>query len=233
MLTKVIPSYLYVQYNDDPDLKALLKAYNNYAQEYVDWFNTINLPVYTGAPIAGALLDWVLTGLYGLPRPVLPSGKAQAEGPYNTVVYNRIAYNSYRLIGPSEVFATTDDVYKRIATWDLYRGDGTVFTIRWLKRRIMRFLTGPNGTDPGVNQTYQISVTFGVGNVVSIQIRNGIRTIKGGAIFNRFAYNRQPYNALQSTFEPLPGFGLAPILKSAIESGAVELPFQFTYIVSI
>jgi hypothetical protein len=41
----------------------------------------------------------------------------------------------------------SDDIYKRAMTWDLYRGDGQMFTMGWLKNRVNRFLNGANGSD--------------------------------------------------------------------------------------
>lgn len=234
MIEKIIPSYAYVQYNDDNDILAFVQSYNDMSQEYLDWFRTINLPIYTSDTISDGLLDWVAYGLYGMLRPVLPAGNSKSLGPYNTLAYNTFQYNGYRLVGPSQFYATTDDVFKRIMTWNFYKGDGTTFNIRYLKRRIMRFLNGVNGTDPGVNQTYQISVTFGTGNQVNIRVLKGARTVTGGAIYNgNRSYNLAAYNELDSFFTQYSEFELAPILQAAISSGAVQLPFQFNYVVSV
>lgn len=234
MLTKTIPSYAYFQYQDDADILAFVQSFNSLSQDFVDWFVSIGLPIYTGPVIVGPLLDWVAEGLYGSPgRPALPSGQNQNSGTYNTLAYNTTPYNGYNVKGPQNFFATTDDIYKRILTWNFYKGDGNTFNIRWLKRRIMRFLTGLNGTDPGINQTYQVSVSFGVDNQVNIRLLTGIRTITGGALYNRNTYGRMTYGTLTSTFVSLAKFQLAPILKSAIDSGAVELPFQYTYVVNV
>jgi len=153
--------------------------------------------------LSAPLLDWVGVGLYGIPRPTLG----------NALV--------------------SDDVYQRCMTWALYKGDGTLFNIRWLKRRIMRFLEGANGTDPGVNQTYQISVRFGSPNIVYINILGGIAQITGGAIFNGFAFNTEAYNGLDLDIQHYADTTLALILKEAIDARVVELPFQFDYIVSV
>ena len=48
MLQKVIRSYLYQQYADDEDLQAFVAWFNAEGQEYVGWFASISLPVYTG-----------------------------------------------------------------------------------------------------------------------------------------------------------------------------------------
>jgi hypothetical protein len=204
-----IPSYLYWEYKGDPACQAFVDAFNGMSQEYVDWFNGINLPVYAGNPqLVGNILDWVLTGLYGQPRPTLPSTQSRAFGPYNTNPYNQAAFNSYEPPEVTQVYVTTDDVYKRIATWNLYRGDGPTFNVRWLKRRIQRFLTGTNGVDGssalglglGVDQTYNVSVTFSANSVVNITVNTSSGTTT-----------------------------IWDTLKAAITSGACQLPFQYTY----
>ena len=124
-------------------------------------------------------------------------------------------------------------MYKRILTWFFYKGDGQAFTIKWLKRRVMRFLLGVNGTDPGINQTYQVSVTFGSSNQVNITILNGMRSVTGGAILNTFALNTVALNTITSTFTAFAPLEMAPVLQAAINAGAVQLPFQFTYNVTI
>lgn len=232
-LTQVILSYLYQQYSDDDDLQAFVAAYNAQTQAYIDTFNDLNLPVYTGPNIIGPLLDWVLTGIYGFARPVLPSGHSQNVGAYNSFVYNKYVYNTHKIVGPSVYFATSDDVYKRCATWLFYKGDGKVFDVRWLKRRIMRFLIGVNGTAPNVDQTYQISVTFSGSSQVNINILGGLRMVTGGALYNRTPYNKVVYNKLESTFVSFSPFPLAPIFKAAVEAGALEMPFQFSYVISV
>lgn len=169
-LTQQIPVYLYTEYNDDEDLQALVESYNQISQVYLDWFNSINLPIYTSPSITGVLLDWVAQGLYGLERPVLPSGFAQSFGPFNTYTFNSITFNEQLIIGATNYYTTSDDIFKRIITWRFYKGDGTQFNVTWLKRRIMRFLYGDNGADTSVGQTYIVSVTFSSGYQVIIDI---------------------------------------------------------------
>lgn len=228
-----IPSYLYQQYNDDADLAAFVLAFNELAQEILDWLNDIDLPIYTRAQISGLLLDWVAAGLYGIVRPALSSGQNRDIGTLNTFQFNVLPYNTRQVIGPTDVVATTDDIYKRIMTWRLYKGDGRVFWMRWLKRRVMRFLLGESGSAPNIDQTYQISVTFGIGNQVTINLIQGRRTITGGALYNWAQFNAQQYNGVQTEAESLPALPNADILAQAIESGAVELPFQFRWIVNV
>ena len=198
-LQKTIPSYLYVEYQDDDYLQAMVDAYNQFTQAYLDYFNTIGLPIYTGMNIVGPLLDWVAAGLYGIQRPVLPSGDNDNIGPLNTYQYNFLPLNTIKNIGPQNVYYTTDDIFKRIITWHFYKGDGKVFSIRWLKRRLLRFMFGINGGDYIIDQTYPISVALS-GSVVTI------------------------------TMTVDPTLPVLPILHAAINSGVLELPFQFTYV---
>lgn len=225
-------AYLYVEYNDDDDLQAFFKSYNlNISQQYLDWFNNANLPIYT--ELSDGMLDWVAEGLYGISRPVLPSGQNVTIGPFNTYGFDQETFGSARIEGPVNVFVTTDDIFKRIITWNTYKGDGRTFNVRWLKRRIMRFLLGVNGSAPNIDTTYQVSVSFGLKNQVNINLLQGTRLITGGATFNEFAPDTQPFNATKSGFisyNPLPD---AAILKAAIEAGVLQLPFQYTFVVSV
>jgi hypothetical protein len=223
-----IPSYLYWEYSDDSDLQAFVRAYNEMTQQYVDSFNALNLSIYTDDLISGDLLDWIAAGIYGQMRPVLTSGVTKYLGLYNTQPYNKQAFNALTLVGPGPFFATTDDVFKRIMTWNLYRGDGQIFSVRWLKRRIMRFLIGTNGTAPNIDQTDQISVSFGTNNQVNIRVLNGVRKVTGGT-FNSLPFNKIALNAINSTFQQFSGFDFSASLQAAIQSGAVQLPFQYTF----
>jgi len=231
VVTKVIPAVLYQEYNDDDDLQAFFKAFNDLAQEDIDWFVNIGLPIYTG--LSGNLLDFVAAGLYGLYRPALPFGKNANEGPLNTWALNTFTLNTIKKVGNQQYYATTDDVFKRILTWLFFKGDGKVFTVRWLKRRIVRFLEGVDGVSFNVDQTYRVSVTFGNGNQVNITLSNGKRTVLGGAFPNGFALNTTSLNALRTSFTQYPAIPLAATLKAGIDSGVLELPFQYTYVVNI
>ncbi len=204
MLALTIPSYLYYEYSDDADLQGFVAAYNTLAQQYVDWFNQVSLPVYTGPLLTGSLLDWVASGLYGIDRPALAGA---------TLV--------------------TDDVFQRVISWHFYKGDGKVFDVRWLKRRIMRFLIGANGTDPGINQTYQISVRFMGNGVIDINVYTGIAIFGPGSMFNTGQFNTSKFNDMGLIIRHYVDTTLAPELKQAIDAGVLELPFQYVYNVSI
>lgn len=243
-LLSVLPQYLYEQYADDQSLIAFVQAFNEIVQSYVDYLNTVNLPVYTG--LQGKLLDWVALGMYGFERPLLPIGVGQTLGPYNTAPYNTIAYDAYDHIAPTEYFATTDDVFRRILTWYLYLGDGKQFNIRWIKRRVERFLAGMDGSggpsaagSPSNAQmyppdsTYDVGVTFGVDGQININLQTVIRTATGGALYNFAPYNGFAYNDLDSEAMSLPVSPLVPIFKAAVDSGVLAFPFQLAPIVNV
>ncbi len=234
---RTIPSYLYWQYRDDDNLQAFVDAYNTLTQEFVDWFNSLNLPVYTAAPVIGALLDWVGRGLYGLGRPVLGSGHSRLEGPYDTWAFDTLAFNTRKTISDFTGEAVDDDVYRRVISWHYFKGDRRIFNVRYLKRRIMRFLTGVNGTDPGIDQTYRISVSFGACCQVNITLVRLRSTLLRGAIYNSFAFNSRTaaiFNDVEIVTTILgPQFDLAQVLKEAIDQGVLELPFQYTYVVIV
>jgi hypothetical protein len=203
-LSGIIPAYLYEEYHDDADCQAFVDAYNGMAQSYLNWFNTLNLPIYTGAPIAGGLLDWVAQGLYGISRPVITfTQTGPSIGPFDTYPPDTIAMNVGTSTGTTQIFNVTDDIFKRIITWNFYKGDGKIFNIRWLKRRIARFLAGVNGTDY-TGETYQISVSFTGANIVNVKITSG---------------------SLETTYGPL--------LQAALLAGTLPLPFQYTYNITL
>ena len=198
VIGKAILSYLYVQYNDDDNLQAFADAYNELAQQYVDFLTSLNLPVYTNPNVSGTLLDWVAEGLYGVERPSLPSDLTTQIAAINTFEINKLKFPINALI-PAKA-PTTDDVFRRIITWNFSKTDGRYFCIKWLKRRVMQFLYGTDGVNLLIDNTYPVSVTFGSHPVVNITVPS----------------------TLQS-----------PILKAAIESRALELPFQYQYHVQV
>ena len=230
-IQNVIPSYLYQQYADDEALQAFVDAYNEQAQDYLDWFNQINLPIYTSATISGELLDWVGTGLYGVRRPVFPVARHASNGPFNTVAFNTLPFNGSKLSGQA-YYTANDDIYKRTITWQFYKGDGFQFSIDWLKRRIMRFLYGANGTAPPIDNTYPVSVTFGPGVVVNIGVLPGVTTIVGGSIVNGGPLNTFTPNQTNATYTAYPTSPALQALLAGIQSGVLPLPFQFTFVAS-
>lgn len=180
-LQAVIPSYLYKQYSDDDDLQAFVDSYNEIAQGYLDWFNQTPLSVYTSPNVSGALLDWVGLGLYGIQRPVLATSSQQTFAGYDEQTYNTIAYNTLVFTSSGTAVLASDDIYKRVLTWNLYKGDGDIFSIQWLKNRISRFIHGANGNDAEV-----------LDSPPSITVANGVFTVSDFAGSN--------YSALQLAF---------------------------------
>lgn len=149
-LQQVIESYLYQEYADDDDLQAFVDSFNAIAQGYHNWFLENPLGLYTATGISGALLDWIAAGIYGYQRPTLASQTTVITAGYDSSAYDTVPYNYLSYSGSGTALLTTDDIFKRILTWNLYRGDGQVFSIQWLKNRVARFLHGANGADCAV-----------------------------------------------------------------------------------
>ena len=200
MLDKILPSYLYLQYQDDDNLQAFVDAYNATATDYLNWFRTINLPVYTSSTITGDLLDWVAQGIYGMPRPVLATGVIETRGPYNTWELNQIQIDGSLVYNTGQYFLTNDDLFKRCLTWNHFKGDGMICNVVWLKRRFMRFLLGVNGVDPGISDTTPVSISFGSNRTITVTItRNDsmayatqmISAIQQGILYLPWQYNFQ------------------------------------------
>jgi hypothetical protein len=188
MQTKILPSYAYVQYSDDSDIRAFIRSFNDYSQDFLDWFNTLELPIYTG--LTGDLLEWVGAGLYGYSRPFLPSIFITEKGGYNTRGYNEFKYNAFQPKAATGYTAATDDTYIRCLTWNFYKDDGFQFNARWLKRRVARFLWGAND----FQNTYNVSVHYGATGLITITVPNTPEAvllqdvIAGGAVNLPFQY---------------------------------------------
>jgi hypothetical protein len=250
-MTEVIPSYLYQEYSDDDDLQAFVDSHNALQQNYVDTFNALNLPVYTNPLIAGALLDWVAQGVYGYRRPWIYAERGFTIGPLNTWQFNELVpINSLVKIQPKGVVIADDDFFKRCLTWHYMKGDGKYFNIRWLKRRIKRFLIGVNGSCPPIDSTDDISITFGPKYGVTIRFPLVNATVNAGAMPNRFGPNgtlggtingamatsgKQPPmpNVVYQTTVTFPRPDYINQFAEAINAGVLELPFQFNFNVVI
>ena len=202
MLTQVLPAYLYQQYTKDPyneDLQAFFTAYNTESQTRLDATNDLNLPIYTKQ--IAPLLDWTAYSIYGVTRPSLGSpAQFSPLGVYDTIPYDTNAYSRNITTGTSSFYVVDDDIFKRILTWNFYKGDGFQYTTQWLKRRIKRFLLGVNGVDCPIDNTYEISVTYGSNNAITLTV---------------------------------PNYAVTPIFISALESGVLNVPFEYSYIVDI
>jgi hypothetical protein len=255
-LTRVMYAYLYQEYSDDDDLQEFVKVLNAMQQDYVDTFNALQLPVYPNPVIKGLLADWAIMGIYGYPRPVFYTSKSRRVGPLNTYWPNfAIPINMTRNIEPIGVLVSDDDLYKRCLTWHFQKGDGKYFNVRWLKRRIMRFLIGINGTCPHIDQTNRISVSFGPRYGVTIRVIDRDMKVFGGAVPNMFGCNgllpgRKPSkpganptpptivgpvppNTIFFDYTIYPTLPYEDRLKEAIDAGVLEMPFQFRFDVVI
>jgi len=219
-------AYLYKQYQDDDDLWAFIYAYNNYTQLFIDWFNSVNLPIYPG--LSGPLLDWVGQGLYGYARPTLFSNSYNAIGPFNTYGFNSsVGFNSFKIVDNiTNVAITTDDIYQRCLTWHLYKGDGKNLSAYWMKRRTARFLYGAAGGDyDGTHYNISISVTQ---STMVITVVSGFVAVTGGTLFNRFGFNSGlGYNSILTQTTPVQVPATAFPFVEAINTGALETPAQF------
>lgn len=200
-IQNIIEAYPYVQYQWDDAVTAYFTAFNIYAQAYLTWFNALNLPIYTQAPVEGNLLNWVAEGLYGISRPSLTASYGKPfKGPVNTYAANTNVANGFVPGSPDTFTDTSDDTFRRIITWAFFKGDGKTVSPRWLKRRINRFLNGANGTDIVNDTQYNISVA--------------------PTAFKKWTIT-------------IPNTPQSQLFKTAVMAGALELPFQIDWTVTL
>lgn len=130
LIEKIIPAYPYTQYNADPNIVAFFTAYNTLAQGYLDYLNALNLPCWTSPSITGSC--WIDRARHLREgRPLLQiSEDAIARGAYNTIEYNAIPYAGLKNYVPGSASYVPDDYFKRILTWNFYKGDGSHFLYR-------------------------------------------------------------------------------------------------------
>ena len=196
-----ILSYLYFQYIDDANLPALINAYNTMTQRNVNWFNSLNLPIYP--LLSGALLDWVGQGLYGYTRPLFSSTVIpDYNGAIDTFPTDNLAIGQTDFTQSETIYTVPDDIYKRTLTWLFYKGDGHQFSISWLKRRLYRFLYAPAGWDIHIAYMPMISITFESDPVLA------------------------PLCTIVINDAPNP---VGKYLEDFINSGLSQLPFRFRY----
>ena len=252
LIARTIPAYLYWQYRDDDNLQAFVDSYNAMTQDYVEWFISLNLPIYTQSPIVGAFLDWVGQGVYGYPRPVLGEGYQRIVGPYNTYSFNGygtvdengilikvtpVAFNQRRILSNAHAVRVNDDLYRRSISWHFFKGYGHQFNVRYLKRRVMQWLTGVDGIDPKVDQTYRISVSFGACCQVNITLIIFKSIELSASLWNTSAFNDRRRAIFNDNLIEVTIIGdqfeFGDQLKEAIDQGFLELPFQYNYVVTV
>lgn len=157
----IIRAYPYVQFSDDENICAWFDAFNTYAQQYLDWFNNTPLAIYTNENIKGDLLDWVANGVYGVYRTPIAYGNSRSIGPLNTYTPNELPFNQGKKLSDNTSYTMTDDIFKRVITWNFYKGDGLQMSIPWLKNRVSRFCDVPRD---------QVSITILSGRLVVISV---------------------------------------------------------------
>lgn len=217
-----IGAYAFRQYADDPNITVWFEAFNSAAQQYLDWFTGqtgegVSLGYYPG--LSGAVLQWMGASLYGVPYfSALASSGTAAVGPFDTAAFNTIPFNAYT--APSEsYYAVTDDIYKRIITWNVYKGDGKRFCPRWLKRRIMRFLVGTDGIDP---QPWNAGFVVGTENTQAISVQFSGQTCT-------VSINQLAISALTQLTPNILNIFAAAFMAP----GVLEKPIEWTYVVDI
>lgn len=228
-IVSTIPAYVYTQYADDENVSAFFKSYNKISQGNLDTINAYQLPIYLSQQ--GALLDWAASSIYGVFRPSLSSGGARRIGPYDTFEMNSEVYDGLKLINSSSNFIANDAVYRRVIQWNTFKGDGYQFTIRWLKRRVKRFLTG----DIFPDDTYDVSVSFPSETAVLISVSETSQSLTGGPFYNAMNFGGlgAAFNQAKTRSTTNAPTDMASALQAAVNSGALSLPFQYTFTVQI
>lgn len=228
-ITSTIPAYAYWQYQDDENIVAWFQAYNGFSQSNLDAINGYQLPIYFAQ--SGALLSFAASSIYGIERPFLSSGGMRVVGPLNTVTIDTLEINALDLINDSSGFIADDLTYQRIVQWNTFKGDGFDFTIRWLKRRVERFLRGATFPD----QTYEVSVTFTGPYAALISIVETNNRQIGGPLYAGAGYAQGDIALAETLTTPTDRVPaeLASALQAAINSGVLLLPFQYTFTVQI
>ena len=215
MLATTINSYLYQQYADDDSLQAFVLSYNVATQTIVTWLATTNLAYYPG--LTGDLLTWVAANLYG--------GGARGSGDtahreFRPIEYRSVEHRPAQLVHPFGAVLVRYDrrcAPQRILTWNFYKGDGNRFTMLWLKRRIMRFLTGTNGIDqnPWTNPNFTVGAE--TLSAISAHISGTTLTVN----------INQALLSSQAQIAP----NILLFFQLAFQSGALELPAELTSLV--
>ena len=217
------PAYTYQEYSDDENVVAFFTAYNILAGGYLQWFNSTPLGVYTSPNVSGPLLDWVLNGIYGLPRPVFSSLFRRFVAGINSMPINTSAINQGKLYQSGSAIAATDDYYKRVATWWLYLGDGRYFNITTLRKKVARFIYGVNGTDITLSQTQSVSITLsGFGSYARLAGAINAAPINAASI-NGW-YTRKPSSSGQFIIT-VPAGVSSQYLQQAFNQGLLAFPF--------
>lgn len=176
MPSLLAPAYPYQQFNDDADIVALFSSYNQLANTILDWLLSRPLACYMRESISAGLLDYAAYCIYGVRRYQIGYSNIDTiSGAIDTITINQLPIDGNAIAVHAGSTKLSDDIFKRILTWNFYRGDGTQFSIPWLKKRIMRFLTGTQGRAWRFNGTLPVSVIV-QNSIVTIQVAHGVAT---------------------------------------------------------
>ncbi|MDF7675085.1 hypothetical protein PT277_05140 [Acetobacteraceae bacterium ESL0709] len=181
----------YNQFTDDEDIAAFFTAFYKIARQTISWMAEHPFAFYVGPQLTGGFLNYCTYCLYGQFRYKISYVQVQHyTGSINEEEINIKSIDEETITKTYLGTSISDDLHKRITTWNFYKGDGLNFTIPWLKRRVMRFLTGDNGhtgkfnncvpVSVGVN-AHEVTITISPGNwdsnlvdILSKIINNGI-----------------------------------------------------------
>lgn len=226
-LAQAVAAYLYDEYSDDSDLQAFIAAYNALAQGYIDWFNTTPLGFYTSPNITGQLLDWTAEGIYGIKRPVISSLLTRTIGSMNSQPMNVVAMNQHTILRGGTAQVASDDIYKRVLTWILYRGDGMQSSIIWLRKRVARFIYGANGSDVPLSDTLNVGIIRP--NLPAVGALNSI-PMNTRAMNTRASRNKMAAHTLEIV---LPSSTISQQFVNLLQQGYLPVPFQVTFRVAL
>lgn len=216
-------AYPYDEYSDDENVGAFFNAYNQLAAGYLQWYQQTQMAIYTQSTVTGKLLDWVGNNLYGVTRPIIPN-QPSLVGPVNTTAVNAQAVNA-AYVQQGLASYVSDDIYKRMLTWVLYKGDGQQMSLIWLRRRIARFLYGANGADITVDKLANVGLELSATEWIGAW---------DTTVFNTLQFNEMrnlPPRTITATIPS--GTGASQVFQQLAQSGMVPFPFQLSFEVVI
>lgn len=220
---QLIQQYAYLEYSDDTDITAFVNSFNSIAQTYLDWFNQTPLSVYTSAGINGQLLDWVADGIYGINRPTLSNQNTVITTGMNNYAMNTQAMNALNYAQTGVYNVVSDDIFKRVLTWYLYKNDGEFTSIEWLRRRVARFIYGANGADIDNNSMINVHITLSNAPTTGAMDTRAMNTLA----MNTLTINNGTVS--KSLTISVPASQMATTFAQLVQQGYLAMPFQVTY----
>lgn len=226
-LQTIVPAYVYTQYNDDEYVTAFFTAFNEMAQGYLDWFNETPLPVWTSPNVSGSLLDYIGNNIYGISRPVISTSGKTTSGELGTNVLGTHPMGTLSIVESGTAKIANDDIYKRVLTWTLFKGDGIQMSVEWIRKRIARFLYGVDGTDINVGLITNVSLTFPSFPYDSVTGELGTNIL--GIHPMGVLYSKR----LHDITITLPSGTVSTVFYDLFQSGDLPMPFQMNFTVQI